>query len=131
MFFIGNEAGDGILLEILWEFNPINKAVSCSCQIRTQKHLSYQPIKLAYFYFLPDHVPILVTETVSKTGEHLLMGYRLTFDIEFVCKCDMIRLTIGDRSTRYVNKEQFSPADKKEVIRQYGEIFVNLRSKVN
>ncbi|KAJ3318696.1 hypothetical protein HDV06_004109 [Boothiomyces sp. JEL0866] len=117
VYFYSTSNGECGLLEILFAYDIFTRKSSCKCQIRISQQLSCQPIQLAYFYYLADHTPLIVMEITTKYGEHILQGVRLTFDVEWTCKCDMIRLTMNDRCTRYVNKEQYQ-GDKKETVRQ-------------
>ncbi|KAJ3276400.1 hypothetical protein HDV01_005023 [Terramyces sp. JEL0728] len=122
-YFFSTANGDCGLLEILFAYDVFAKKCTCKCQIRISQQLSCQPVNLAFFYFLADQTPLIAMEITTKYGEHILQGVQLTFEIEWTCKCDMIRLTMNDRCTRYVNKEQYQ-SDKKETVRQPEESIV-------
>ncbi|KAI8902145.1 hypothetical protein BC833DRAFT_574563 [Globomyces pollinis-pini] len=117
VFFVSYEDGQAGILELVWVFDPRKDVLSTACQVRVQKQISYQPIKLSYFYYLSDNTPIIVCETVTKFGEHLMTGLTLDLEPEWVCKCDMIRLSMSDRCTRYVNRVSLMQNDKKETQR--------------
>ncbi|KAH9265074.1 hypothetical protein BASA83_011400 [Batrachochytrium salamandrivorans] len=51
---------------------------------------------------LHDSVPLLVTEISTVSGEHILEAFRMNFDLEWVCKCDLLKLTSVDRTSRVV-----------------------------
>ncbi|KAJ3262571.1 hypothetical protein HK103_000100 [Boothiomyces macroporosus] len=123
VYFYSTSNGECGLLEILFAYNIFTKVSSCKCQIRISQPMSCQPIHLAYFYYLADQTPLIVMEITTKFGEHVVQGIRLNFEVEWTCKCDMIRLTMHDRCTRYVNKEQLQ-ANKKETVRPAEESLV-------
>jgi hypothetical protein len=105
-FFCGYESGEGSILELISSYNPISQTTTYRCQVRVKKRLSYTPLRLAFFYYLPEGIPIIVAEITVKNGDGMVQGYRINLDKEWACKSDMIRLTVTDRCTRYVNREQ-------------------------
>ena len=70
-----------------------------------------------------DGTPIISTEVTTKSGEHFVVGLTLSLDIEWSCRCDVIRMTMTDKCTRYISKEQqMSIFDEKKESRAPGEI---------
>lgn len=133
-YFCGTSSGNGLLIEVLWAYDPTTKVISCACQVRIEKELSQNAITLGYFYCLNDGTPLVVTEVSTKTGEHFVIGVTLDMEIEWSCRCDIIKLSMSDRCTRYVSKEQQLDLnrDKKE-IRAPGFSYFNtiFRGEIN
>lgn len=111
VYFFGTNTGGGLVFEILSSYNYDSQAMvmisnkTYKAQVRVDQKLSFSPIKVSYFYYLADGIPLIVTETTTRTGEHLVQGFRLNLEVEWSCKVDMIRLSMNDRCTRYVNKD--------------------------
>ena len=82
------------------------------------RKLSYTPINLAFLYYLSEDVPIIITEVTVKSGDGLVQGYQLNLEVEWACKTDMIRSTVLDRCTRYVNRDQLLDLDYNENPKQ-------------
>ncbi|KAJ1336578.1 hypothetical protein BSLG_007362 [Batrachochytrium salamandrivorans] len=68
----------------------------------SKRKISYIPIRHVLFYRTDDSVPLLVTEISTVSGEHILEAFRMNFDLEWVCKCDLLKLTSVDRTSRVV-----------------------------
>ncbi len=94
-----------------------------ACQVRFQKTLSQSPLKIAFCKSLLDGTLIISTEVTTKSGEHFVVGLDLNLEIEWSCRCDVIRMTMTDKCTRYISKEQqMSIFDEKKESRAPGKI---------
>jgi hypothetical protein len=116
-YFLGYESGEAAIFEMITMYNPATKQMSYKAQVRLKKRISYTPVKLAFLYYLPDGIPIIATEISVKSGEGLVQGLQLNFEREWTCKCDMIRLTMMDKCTRYVNRDQPVDLDDNDLPR--------------
>ncbi|KAJ3363113.1 hypothetical protein HDU91_003103 [Kappamyces sp. JEL0680] len=106
VFFCGTAAGNGMIVEVLSAYNPVEQRVTTACQVRIEKKISESSVKLSHFYFLNNGVPVIATEISTKTGERFVAGFTFELEVEWSCRCDIIRLSLADRCTRYVSKEQ-------------------------
>ena len=106
VFFVGSSSGVGTIIELSTAYDPLSRKTATTCQIRLQKQISQSPIKLALCNRLNDGTPVVVCEVVTKTAEHFVIGVTLDLEIEWACRCDVIRMSMTDKCTRYISKEQ-------------------------
>ncbi|KAI8927718.1 hypothetical protein BC831DRAFT_510618 [Entophlyctis helioformis] len=94
-------------------FLGCSTGVDYEFSIITQRKISYIPVKLSQYYKLTDGLPLIVAEVATNTGEHILQAFTMALDIEWTCKCDLLRLTSLDHLTRVVPQDKFETAGRR------------------
>ncbi|KAH6574508.1 hypothetical protein BASA62_002406 [Batrachochytrium salamandrivorans] len=102
VIFVGSKSGEGMIVEIIWEYDIRKEKMEFFVNTVSKRKISYIPIRHVLFYRTDDSVPLLVTEISTVSGEHILEAFRMNFDLEWVCKCDLLKLTSVDRTSRVV-----------------------------
>eukprot|EP00842_Homolaphlyctis_polyrhiza_P004882 jgi/Hompol1/5395/HPOL_004383-RA len=113
VFFIGLKSGEAILMEIIWEFNIQTREKKYSTNILSRKRISYIPITCVHYQHPEDETPLLITEICTITGEHVLQAFRTNFEIEWACKCEMLKLTSIDHKHRVIPQDRMEFAGKR------------------
>ncbi|KAI8927717.1 hypothetical protein BC831DRAFT_451349 [Entophlyctis helioformis] len=86
--------------------------IGCNYTINTlcKRKISYIPIRHVLHFHTDDGLPLLMAEICTITGEHILQAFKMSLDIEWACKCDLLRLTAIDHVPRVV------PQDRMELV---------------
>ncbi|XJO70665.1 hypothetical protein BDV3_000304 [Batrachochytrium dendrobatidis] len=107
MFFVGCQSGEALNIEIIWEYDTNSEKTEFNMNVLAQQQISYIPISHVLYYCTEEGIPLLVVEVATLTGEHVLKAFQTNFELEWACKCDVLKLASVDRIPRTILQDKF------------------------